>query len=587
MTDRAMTSYGRGASPAGDADGPSRRPAGRRTAATALLAAALLAAAAGGAAAAQDEPAAPAAPPPGGIEVQTTVVAVPEAPDLVVEDGVVRLQLEEAVLIALRRNLDLAVERYSHEQALIDIVGAEGIYDLFASATANLSDEDSPSVSQVAGVPVLTSDDRSLSFGLSQLTAWGGEARYRLIASRSSTNNRDQPVNPLYFGDTGVEFEQPFLRGFGRLATERPILLARLGAGTSREIFEQQVALVIQQVEDAYWNLVESREQLVVARESLALARELHDRNRIQVDVGTLAPIELVQSEATIAEREEGIISAEAAAADAADRLLELLNLPRALIEDLGVEPITEPETVRVDVDLEQAIATALAERPEVRQQQLELERLELESRFAQNQKLPQANVTFGYGSAGIAGRGRIPQPDGSFQILDSDLADAFQTVRDRDFDGWSIGLLFGVPIQNRTARAAATRADLGLERGRTQLEQLELSIVTEVRTAARAVRTALQQIESARASVTLQERNLDAERKRYENGMSDSFRITEIQNDLTAARSRLVSSVAAYRRALTDYYRTTGRLLEEHGVVLQGPVDVELPPRRLFSLLD
>ena len=538
-------------------------------------------------AAAQDEPAAPAPRPAGVIEVRTTVVPVPDAPELVVEDGTVRMQLEEAVLIALRRNLDLAVERYSHEQTLVDVVGAEGIYDLFASGQATYSEDDAPSVSQVAGVPVLSTNNRDLAFSLAQLTPWGGEARYRLFASRTATNSQDLLVNPRYFGQSGVEFEQPLLRGFGRLATERPILLARLGAGTSRELFEQRVATVLQQVEDAYWNLVESREQLVVARESLALARELHDRNRIQVDVGTLAPIELVQSEATIAEREEGIISAEAAAADASDRLLELLNLPRAMIDDLAVEPVTEPDTEPLDVDLEQAIETALAERSEVRQQQIEVERLELESRFAHNQKLPQADVVVSYGSAGVAGRGQIPQADGTFQRLDTDIADALDDVLGRDFDGWSLGVLFAVPIQNRTGRARATVADLDLEQGRTQLEQVELSVVTEVRTAARAVRTALQQIESARASVTLQERNLDAERRRYENGMSDSFRITEIQNDLTGARSRLVGAVAAYRRALTDYYRTIGRLLEEHGVVLAGPVEVELPPRRVFSLLD
>lgn len=546
--------------------------------------AALLAGAVSLAAIAQDAPP-PAPHTPGVVEVNTLVTPVPDAPELVVQDGTVRLQLEEAVLLALRRNLDLAVERYGHEQSLVDIVGAEGIYDLFASGQANYQENDAPSVSQVAGVPVLSTNDRDVSASLSQLTPWGGEARYRLFTARTATNSQDLLVNPRYFAQSGFEFAQPLLRGFGRLATERPILLARLGAGTSRELFEGQVADVIQRVENAYWNLVENREQLVVARESLDLARELHQRNRIQVDVGTLAPIELVQSEATIAEREEGIISAAAAAADAADRLLELLNLPLALRDDLQVEPITPPETERLEVDLEQAIATALAERPEVRLQQIQLERLELESRFAQNQKLPQADVVLGYGSAGVAGRGQIPQADGTFQRLDTDLIDALDDVLGRDFDGWSLGVTVALPIQNRAARAQATRADLALEQGRVELGQIELSIVTEVRAAARGVRTALQQIESARVSRVLQERNLDAERKRYENGMSDSFRVTEIQNDLTAARSREVRSVAGYRRALTAYYRTIGRLLEEHGVVLQGPVEVDLPPRRVLGL--
>ena len=523
-----------------------------------------------------------ASPAAAQVEVSTTVTEVPEAPELVVEDGRLMLQLEDAILLALRRNLDLTVERYGHEQALLGIVQSRGIYDLRAELRGNLADSESPNAEQLQGRAVVVSENRDASLGFAQLTPWGGEAQFGLSAGRVSSNSANQLLDPSLGAGGEFQFFQPLLRDFGRLATERPIIQARLASGQSREFFEQQVANLLQSVENAYWGLVEARDQLVVADESRRLASELHERNRIQVDVGTLAPIEMVQSEATIALRQEDIISAQARLGDAEDLLLQLLNLPQAMAEGLEVEPRTRPETERVEIDVPAAIRTAMAERPELRQQQLAVERLEVDAAYFRNQKLPTANLTVAYDSQAVGGQ---PVPGSGFVVRNQDFADAFSDVFGLEFTGWSIGIVAAMPLQNRSARAQSTIADLDLAQGRTELQQLELDIMTEVRSAARAVTTAAQQIESARASVTLQERNLDAEQKRYENGMSTSFRITEIQEDLTQARSRQVSAVTNYRRALADYHRATGRLLEVDGVELAGPVEVELPAASVFSL--
>ena len=152
---------------------------------------------------------------------------------------------------------------------------------------------------------------------------------------------------------------------------------------------------------------------------------------------------------------------------------------------------------------------------------------------------------------------------------INTDLTDAFSDVWGRDFDSWEIGITASYPIQNRDARAQSAIADLEVDRAKRQLDQLKLQVVTEVRTAARGVNTAAESIVSARASVRLQEKNLDAEQKRYENGMSTSFQVTQIQDDLTAARSRLVSATTAYRTALIAYYQAIGKLLDESGVEL------------------
>ncbi len=296
---------------------------------------------------------------------------------------------------------------------------------------------------------------------------------------------------------------------------------------------------------NAYWNLVEAREQLVVAEQSLALARELHERNRIQVEVGTLAPLELVQSEAAIATRDEDIIRATAAVGDAEDELRRLLNLPPGPALGAADRATTDPAlTARPDRRRGGDRRRPGRTRPDLRNQQLAIERARVERQFFANQTRPQLNLEVAYGSGGSATR----------------FTDAFEQFYGIDFPDWTVGLSFAYPIQNRAARAQTAIADLEVELTEVELEQLVAMVRTEVRRAVRGVETAAKQIEAARASRVFQDRNLDAERKRYENGMSTSFQITQIQDDLTLARSREVNAIVDYRTALAEFYRATGR---------------------------
>lgn len=536
-----------------------------------------------------EEPAPMAEPAAPALTVDSTHLELPPGPELVVEEGAVRLLLEDAIALALRRNLDIAVERYNRRQSLLGIRQARGLYDLRLSLDASLENSDSPATARVEGVAVLTSDSRDATFSVAQLTPFGGEAAFSLFGLRESSNSENNILDPQYFSQGNVRFSQPLLRDLGYAATNRDVIVARLNSDINLEFFEQQVSDVVEQVEAAYWRLVEAREQLVVAQDALELADDLHRRNRIQVEVGTLAPIELVQSEATIAQRQEDIIRTEAALGDAIDELLRLLNLPDTMAEGLDVVPLTDPETERLEVDVDGAIRMALAERPVVRTQRLAVQQLEVDSRVAANAKLPRADLVVNYGASAIGGSGNVDLGEGQVLNVDSDLREVIGDVFSREFTGWSVGVTVAYPLQNRSARAASAIADLELEQARTELSRLELNVVTEVRSAARRVRTAAQQIESARSTRRLQERNLEAEQKRYENGMSDSFRIAQIQTDLTEAASREVTAVTNYRVALSSYHRAVGRLLESHGVELLGPGQQYRPEERpaYLSFLD
>lgn len=491
-------------------------------------------------------------------EVSSKIQPPPGPSTLPEQDGVIQLSLDQAVELALRHNLALVVERYTRTQAALGIFQSLGLYDLIGSASLEASDAKN---SRTNATQADSSRVYRANAGVSQLLPLGTNVTFGYGANRTEISGGDSLVPNFYGNGFQARVDQPLLRNFGRIPTESQLLVAQVNSRVSRWEFERQVTLKIQEVANAYWDLVEAREQLKVDEESVGIARELHERNRIQVDVGTMAPLELLQSEANIATSEEAILRSTAAVGDAADNLRRLLNVPPGGQWDREIVPVTDPRTNPVTVDLAQAIEAGLASRPELQTQNLAVERAKIQAAVLRNQRLPQLDLSVGYSAAGS----------------DLGFSDAFRLVRGLDFPSWSAGLTLRVPVQNRTAVAASVIADLDVERFETELEDLQSTVRTDVRTALRRVETAAKQIDAARSSREFREKSLDAERKRYENGMSTSFQITRIQQDLTVAKRGEVSAIVGYRRALTDFYRSTGRLLAEEKVSLRDdepPVD-------------
>ncbi len=486
----------------------------------------------------------------------------------------VELALEDAVALTLKRNLSLVVERYRRSQSVLGVQEAMGIFDLNINSTAQLTEDTRPTTStlEVTDESAITTEQNTLNLGLSQLTAFGGNANLSFNNSRfESSNQRVQP-NPQFGIDFDLSFSQPLLRNFGREVTYNSVLVAKNTSAISRETFQAQVELVVQEVSDRYWLLVEALEQLKVTQESLALAKELHGMNRIQVEVGTMAPLEMVSSEAGVATREEEIIRRQAEVEDSADVLRRLLNLDTVQYWDVEIVPVTEPITDYVKIDLDEAYKIALEKRTDVEQQRLDNANRELQARFAKNQKKPRLDVTAGYSLNAVDGDFIGIDPTTMEEVpVSRGYTDALDQLIEAESDGWFLEAVFAYPLQNRAARARNAQADLDVEQGELEMADLEQQVLLNVRRLARAVRTSEQQIESAKVSTRLQRKNLEAEQKRYENGLSTSFEVLQIQEDLTEALSREVSAVTSYRRSLNAFYLATGEILEQVGVELVG----------------
>jgi outer membrane protein len=504
-------------------------------------------------------PAAPAAP--GGasaptVTLDTSQIKGYEAATLPVEGNAILLTLDKAIEVGLRHNNDIVVSRYARVEARLNILAALGYYDLLLGADLRYSDSTSPGQVIVGNTVFPSSSGKTTQWDLNagENLPTGGAVKVDFNGLRAVRTGQPVNVSPTLT----FSVAQPLLKGFGSYVTENPILVAQTNSALSRAQFEVQVVTSTQQIINAYWSLVNARGSLVVAQESLQLAKDLNERNRIQVQVGTLAPLELVNSEAAIATREEQILTAQEAIGDAEDQLRLLLNVPQGDLWKLEIRPTTPPETDRVKVNLEDSIQLALANRPELVTSALNLNLAKINAAFARNQQLPALTFLGGYGYAGS----------------DVGLSAALRQITGLDFRSWNAELQFSVPIPNRQAKARNAIANLEVDKTTSSYDYEKTFVTNEVRTATRRVLTAAQQIDASHAARGYQEKNLDAEKKRYENGMSTSFQITQIQDQLTQAKQAEVNAVTGYRTALAEYYRTIGRLLATEGVGLVDAPD-------------
>ncbi len=309
----------------------------------------------------------------------------------------------------------------------------------------------------------------------------------------------------------------------------------------------------------------------------MRIAQDLNRITRIKIDVGSLAPIEITQTEVGIATAEQDIITAEGLIGDAQDRLTRLLNVDPVRWSTTPIVPTDQVRGEDVQIQLEEGTKTALTRRPEILSLAYFVDSDRIRYDYYKNQVLPGLNLTASYGNPGIGGTTHDPTTGAILST--GDFGDAFRQVIDRNFKNWSVGLNFSYPILNRAARGAYGAAKYVWESDKARLTTTQQNVVVEVRAAARAIDTARRSIAAASKGRELAEKNLDAVKKKYDNGMSTSFEVTQIQRDLSAARTNELQALAVYRKALAAYHFATADILDWKGVQVEGLPETTSPP--------
>jgi outer membrane protein TolC len=311
-------------------------------------------------------------------------------------------------------------------------------------------------------------------------------------------------------------------------------------------------------VRNAYWDLVYARNNLEVQRQSLTLAQQSLRDNRARVEIGTMAPIDIVEAQSEVARREEAVILAEAAISRAEDRLRALISNPSEPdFWTMQIEPTDVATFVPVNVDVEGAVRNALDKRTDLSVSQKRIESNDVTIRYLRNQSLPDVTANLNYSAVGIGGTqyrfgGGFPPErlDSTQRGFGSVLSDAFGGA----YPTWNFNVQMSYPIGRSNADASLARARLQNQQAEKQLESQRLVVATQIRDFARTVQTNSKRVEATRSARALAEERLKAEEKKFQAGMTSSFLVFQAQRDLSQARNNELQAIIDYLKSVVDF---------------------------------
>jgi outer membrane protein TolC len=499
------------------------------------------------------------------VRAQTAPISVaaataPPAPDQQPQGPVRRLSIDEATALALEQNINLQVDRINPQvQDLSVSVATSGWTPAFFSNFTNRS-QTNPPTDIFGGAATVTNENMTSQVGVQQLLPWGG-ANYTAFwnSGRATTNNIFSSFNPQLSSTMALNFTQPLLRNFKIDSTLQQVLVSRKNREISDVQLQETISATMRNVKNAYWDLVYALNNLAVQRQSLQLAQQSFRDNRARVEIGTMAPLDIVRAEAEVAQREEAVIVAELAIRRQEDQLRALISNPVDQPEfwNVRLEPTDLATFQPIAVDIDAAVRNALANRTDLNASRKQLENNDVNIRYFRNQSLPDVNALVNYSAFGLAGTQRDLTP--TFPPVElsrsqRNFGGAISDVFASDYPTWSFQVQINYPIGTSNAEANLARARLQDTQARKQLQSSEMSIVTQIRDLGATVQTNAQRVESTRASRALAEKSLEAEQKKFTAGMTSSFFVTQAQRDLADARNRELRAIIDYLKSVIDF---------------------------------
>jgi outer membrane protein len=475
------------------------------------------------------------------------------------EAQTLQLSLDEVVKRALESNADIAVERYNPDLSAESVRSAEGYYDPFLFANLSKNSTDTKGTSSLSGGDIITTKTDVWNFGLGLPIQTGATFNLAFNNNKQGTNNAFAGFNPQFSSSFNVSATQPLLKNFKIDQPREQLKLAKKSREISDVQFRQAIINTVATAKIYYWELIYTIDNLGAARKSLDLAKKLLDENQIRVKVGTMAPLDVVTAQSEVASREQGVIVAENALANAEDNVKRVIfpeNDPAMWATK--IVPTDRPGAEPVPVDIEAAVRNALENRTDVVAARKGLEQSDISLSFARNQLLPQLDLVGSYGGSGAGGTQLLRDELGGPVVgtVPGGYGDALSEVFGRDFPTWTVRLNMSYAIPNRSNKAAAAYAQISKQQTLASLRRLELQVAQEVRTAARGVQSGFRSVTATQAARELAAQRLDAEEKKFAAGMSTNFLVTQAQRDLAVAEVTQLRAVADYRESIINFQR-------------------------------
>ena len=483
----------------------------------------------------------------------------------------VDLTLEDSIARALERNLDLVVQRLNPMVFDLSLAQQLAFYRPTVNANISNSSRTNPSSTQLDGGEAVVSDTATVNGGLDQaVQRGGGNYTVNWNNNRSASTNAFSSFNPSYRATVQASYTQPLLRGFKIDTTRQQIQVTRINRAIADIDLRQTITNTVSSVRNAYWDLLYATGTLAVQQQALDLAEELIRDNEARVEIGTLAPIDVVQARSEAAARRQSLAQAEQVLATAELALKQLIV--SGTNDDYWtstLNPVDQPTLDVPPIDLAAAIRTALADRTDLARSRRQLDINDVNLSAMRNNTLPSVDLTGTYQLQGQGGTRFLRSGLGGNVTTEipGGVGDAFDQLFDADFPVWTVQVNLSYPLGQSAADAALARAQLQKRQVTAQLQQLQLQVATEVTNAVVQIEAIERRIDAAIASRELAQEQLDAEQSRFEAGLTTNFFVVQAQRDLSAAQDTELRAILDQQKALVELDRVQRTSLSNAGI--------------------
>jgi outer membrane protein len=561
-------------------------------------------------------------------------------------DGKLYLSLNDAIALALENNLDIAIARYNLNIADTDVLrakagasilgvplgivqntpggGVGGIGGQVGSGTGGTTLGAGGAGAGAAGLtsstlglgplinsydPVLTGtfqedhfsqqatsifqgvlpgtslaqNTGTVNFAYQQAFQWGTNLNLGFTNTRGTTNSFFSSLSPILNSGFKATLTQHLLQGFGFAPNTRFIRIAKNNRELSDVAFRLQIITSVDQIENMYWDLVYAYENQRVKEESLTFSQKTLSDTKKQVEIGSLAPIESVRAQSTVAADQQALTVArtnlelqQLVMKNALSRTLHDPALASAEVIPTSTMEVPENEQIQPTEDL---VNEALRHRPELVESRIQLNSIELSNKAVRSALLPTLDLFAYYGGLGVGGSqnpsnlcanldpqlqsfgcATSPTPAVSYGSTLNQLVNS--TAPDK-----GVGLQLNIPLRNRSAQAVQIRSELEYRQAQMALQQTENRVSIEVRYAQYGVEQNQASVASAKAAMDYARQSLDAEQKKYQFGTSTTTAVLQTRSALATAESTLMSAMAAYEKSRVELDRAVGTLLDHNGI--------------------
>jgi outer membrane protein len=494
---------------------------------------------------------------------------------------VVGITLDDAVRFALERNLDIAVQRLNPEINDIAYASIKSVYHPSLTSVVSTQSTTNPSTSTLSGgtgvgAPVVAGLT-NFNGGIAQSIPWGGGSfNVALNNNKSTTSSLNVLYNPTYNSNWSGSYTQPLFRNFRIDATRRSLQVTKI----NRDISDLQVTATItntlSNVRDAYWDFVFAVQAVEVAQKSLALASNLVRDNQTRVEVGTMAPIDVVQAQSEQATRRQTLV-----AAQATKRTTELA-LKRLIVAgtqdpnwSVQLDPTDRPEFRSEPIDIEAAVRRGLASRTDLEIAKKNIAANDVTLRYLVDQMRPQADALVTYGLVGLGGSQYL-YADGATGVnrvpigsLPGGYGNALSTLFGTNYPRWTAQLNFSYPLGVSSQEASVARARVQLNQVQAQTRQIELQVATDITNAALSAQSGVESVQAAQAAREFAQRKLEAEQSKFEVGMSTNYFVVQAQRDLADAQNSELRQILNYRKSLVELERLQQTTLQNLNITV------------------